>query len=408
MIPSYKKTFLLVWPLMFAILLIMIGNGLQGTLLGLRASYEEFPVFLTGLVMSLYYVGFVIGCMFVPKILSSVGHVRVFAAMASLASSTILIHGVFVEPWIWGIVRMISGVAFAGLFIVSESWLNNIATNKLRAQIFSTYISVIFAGQFIGQFMLDLAPRGEIGLFVLISVLISMSLLPVTLANKPTPGFEAPETLPAKKLFSKSPLAMSGVFMSGFCIASVLGVGAVYANEIGMAAKEIAFFMAMFILGNATLPLLTGWISDQIDRRIVIIVSALLAALAALGVVLTDVPLIAFLCFGGMMTSIYSISIAYMNDQIKPEQIVSATTSLILFNAIGACLGPLLIGISMDVIGPSSFFYTMAGASGFVLIVGLWRSIVGRSLEARTKYEGDFMVIPTRSSPMAAQIPEDD
>jgi MFS family permease len=408
MIPSYKKTFLLVWPLMLAILMIMIGNGLQGTLLGLRANAEDFPVFVTGLVMSLYYLGFVIGCMFVPKIVSSVGHVRVFAAMASIASSTILFHGMFIDPWIWGGVRVISGIAFAGLFIVAESWLNNIATNKLRAQIFSTYISVIYVGQFAGQFIVDMGALDGLGLFVVVSVLISLSLLPVTLANKPTPGFEEPEALPFKNLMAKSPLATASVFTTGFCVAAVLGIGSVYASEMGMSTREIAIFIAAFIAGNASLPLITGWISDQMDRRTVIIASAFVSMVAALCVNIHGFQLLAFFVFGGMTMSVYSISIAYMNDQIKPEQIVSATTSLILLGAIGSCLGPLVMGGVMSEVGPESFFYVMAGASGFILLVGIWRTIVGRSLEARTKYEGDFMVIPSRSSPMAAQIPEDD
>lgn len=406
MIPSVQKTLMLVWPLMVGILCIMVGNGLQGTLLGLRANIEEFPVYVTGIIMSLYYIGFVIGCGTVPNMVASVGHIRVFAAMASLASTTILLHGMFVDPWLWGIIRIASGLSFAGMFIVAESWLNNIATNKLRGQIFSIYIFVIYVGLFSGQFLINIAPLSAIDLFILISILVSVALIPITLANKPTPGYETPEKLPLKKLANRSPLAFISVFGSGITTGSVLGIGAVYASQTGLDTKQIAIFIATYITGSGLIPLFTGWLSDRMNRRKLIIIISFIGTLTALGIEIFHHPYAMIFMLGGATTSIYSIAIAYMNDQVKETQMLSATTSMIFVNAVGACLGPLILGIGIQKIGLEFFFLSLAAANAFVCIAGIYRAFTGHKVIVDE--QNDFVNIPARSSPAVIHINEDE
>lgn len=402
-----KQTLVLTWPLFTGLALIMAGNGLQGTLLGLRASVEGFPVFVTGLVMSLYYVGFVVGCAVIPKMIMSVGHVRVFAGLASLASTTILLHGVFVDPWVWGVVRVFSGISFAGLFIVSESWLNSIATNKLRGQIFGFYLLVINGGLFAGQFLIHLDTLESINLFVLISVLVSLSMLPVTLANKPSPGYQEPDTLPLRKLIKSSKLSLVSVFCTGFCSSSLIGIGAVYAVNEGFSVQWASYFLASYILGTALLPVIVGWVSDQVDRRKAIIVVAALACIFASFLDLfPQVILFTIFFFGGAVTSIYSIGIAYMNDNIKPEQAVSASATLILVSGIGASLGPVVTGSMMDFAGNDSFFVAMIVVMGFLMCFGVYRSYVGDEIDVDD--QSDFISVPARSSHAIIELVEDD
>lgn len=400
---ALRQTLLLVWPLLAGIVMITTGNGLQGTLLGLRAMAEGFPVFATGIVMSMYYCGFLLGCFIVPRAISSVGHIRVFAASASLASTTILLHGLLADPLPWAFVRALSGLSFAGLFIVAESWLNNIATNKLRAQIFGAYIGVVHGGLFIGQFLITLAPVTDFTLFVLISVLISLSVLPLTLANKPAPGHHAPEHLPFGKLFKRSPLSIVAVFCSGLCGATILTLGAVYAQQAGFATPAIASFVASYVLGAATLPFFIGWLSDRIDRRKMIIALALCAfACAAVVSVNSALAIPGMIVLGGMVVSIYSIAIAYMNDQLKPGQIVSATASMILVNSMGACIGPLLIGGLMEWGGNAVFFPSFAALYGLLVLLGLVRAAIGERVDVAA--QGEFVAMPARSSPGVMQI----
>lgn len=401
-----RQTLILAWPLFLGLSMIMMGNGLQGTLLGLRANMEGFPIFITGVVMSLYYAGFLLGCYITPKIIASVGHIRVYAALASIASTTILLHGVFVDPWIWGLIRILSGMSFAGLFIVTESWLNSIATNRLRGLTFGIYIFVLHSSLFIGQFLINLAPLDDIGLFVLISILVSLALLPLTLANKPAPGYEAPETLPLKKLITSSQFALVSVFASGFCAGTVVGIGVVYADELGQSKSWAAGLMASYILGSALIPLVIGTISDRLDRRKVIITIALCALLTSLAFHLSTHTFILMFLFGGLVTSIYSVGLAYMNDHVTQEQAVSASTSLILINGMGAMLGPLVSGLIMDYISINAFFYGFSVVLAALFLFGIYRAYAGDKVIVED--QGEFVHVPTRTSPEILQILDED
>lgn len=400
-----RQTLLLVWPLLLAMFMIMVGNGLQGTLLSLRANAEGFPITVIGIIMSLYFCGYLIGWFVVPHMIKSVGHIRVFAGFASVASTTILIQGLFVDPYTWTAVRLLSGLSFVGLFIVAESWLNNIATNKLRGRILSSYFFVVNGGFFAGQFLINLAPVENISLFILVSILISLSLTPITLANKPSPGYEEPENLPFKKLISKSPFSVLGVSTSGFCGTAILTIGPVYAMSIGLPTSKIALFIALFVLGGTLIPLVTGWLSDQYDRRKIII--AMAGSGIALCGLMTFMPTLiwipAFL-LGGCITSIHSISIAFMNDRLSAKQMTSATASLILVNGIAAFFAPTVVGLLMDTVGTNSFFYTLIAMFTALFIFGIYRNYTGP--EVIVENQGEFQAIPSRSGAAIGEIRE--
>lgn len=401
-----QKTLFLVWPLLIGIFLIMAGNGLQGTLLGIRAQIAEFPPVIIGIIMSLYYCGHLAGCFIVPYMIASVGHIRVFAAMASLASTTILLHGVFIDPMIWAAVRLFSGLSFSGLFIVAESWLNKISPNRHRAQVFSAYVFIVNFGFFGGQYLLYLTPPEDIGLFIAISILVSLALVPITLANKPAPGYEAPEILPAKKLFEKSPLALAGVFASGFTSGSILGFAPVFLGEAGETPQSIANFIGFFILGCACIPLAIGWISDRVDRRKVIVLTAIMAALISGTLSLSTPFLWEMFILGGLSTSLYSISIAYMNDHLEPEHVVSASSSLILCAGVGACIGPFLSSAVYGLFGSAAFFPVLLFCYICLSFFGIWRMYAGDSVVVEEQSE--FMHIPARAAPTILEMADMD
>ena len=397
------KTLMLVWPLLFGMFMIMVGNGLQGTLLGLRAELAGFSVTVIGIIMSLYYCGYMAGWYVVPAMIRSVGHIRVFAGFASLCSTTILVQGLFVDPYTWCIVRLISGLSFVGLFIVAESWLNDIATNKLRAQVLSAYLCVVNGGMFAGQFLINLGPIETMGLFVLVSILISLSLLPITLANKPSPGFQEQEHLPFKKLIRISPLAVASVVASGLIGASMFTLAPVYAKLSGFDLPRIALFMAMYIAGSATIPLAMGWLSDKIDRRKVVAVLSVCAFAVTFMLTVSNVFFMWLMfLFGGFIASIHSISIAMMNDRLRPGQITSATASLILINGMASCVSPILMGVLMDTFGIHVFFALFATVFLVLLIYSVYRAFVGPQIDV--EQQGEYQVFPTRAGPNVAEF----
>jgi MFS family permease len=270
------------WALLLGLGLLMLGTGLQGTLLGLRASLEGFPTTITGIVMSGYFAGFMLGALVVPPLVRNVGHVRVFAALASLASALVLLHSVFIFALTWFALRVLSGMCMAGLVLITESWLNDIATNRTRGQLLSVYIVVMMGGMGLGQLLLILADLRGFELFVLVSVLISCALVPMLLNAGRTPEFSAPAPISTRALYRASPLGIIGSFSTGIAQGSLFGMGAVFGNLIGLSVTEVSLFMTVFALGAVALQWPIGWLSDRFDRRKVIVTTTAVSALLAL------------------------------------------------------------------------------------------------------------------------------
>lgn len=397
------------WPLFFGLTLIMIGNGLQGTLLGVRASIEDFNTAATGMIMSLYYIGFLGGSYFVPKLVSRVGHIRVFTALASLASTTVLLHGLFVDVWLWALIRALTGFSYAGLYIVVESWLSHASTNKTRGKILSIYQVLTYGGLVAGQFLLTLSDPSGIALFILTSILVSIALLPISLSSKPAPAFEEPETISLKRLLIISPLSIICAIGSGFGASIIFGFGAVYASKTGLSLAQISTFMASYIIGGVAFQIPIGWLSDNYDRRKIIIVISALSALSAIGCFLTSDSSILFYIFfcmlGGFSLSIYGQCLAHMNDHISPRQYVAAGSTLIFVNGAGSAIGPFIISIFMAIIGVKSFFPIIAITFISIFIYGIYRA--NKRAPIPLEEQGDAITMPARSSPIIMNVMEE-
>jgi len=394
------------WPLFFGLGLIMIGNGLQGTLLGIRASIEGFDTAAIGIIMSLYYLGFLGGSYYVPKMISKVGHIRVFTALASIASATVLIHGLYPDPIIWALVRLFTGFAYAGLYIIVESWLNNTSTNKTRGKIFGVYQLVSYGGMMMGQYMLNIADPAMIDLFVMASILVSIAILPIALSSRPAPEFDEPEHMSMKRLFVISPLGMAGAFANGIGVAAVFGLGAVYANEMGMTIPQISTFIALYILGGVAFQMPISWVSDKYDRRLVInIVSVLAAITAFVCFIVSDSPYVlnaVFFILGGLSLTIYGLSMSHINDHLTPRQYVGASSSAILVNGMGAAAGPLVISTLMSLFGTKLYFPAIAIIFGGLFVYGLYRTQKRESLPLDE--QGDYMQVPLRATPISMML----
>lgn len=397
------------WPLFFGYSLLMIGNGLQGTLLGIRASIEDFNPATIGLIMSLYYLGYLAGSYYAPKLVSRVGHIRVFTALASLASTTVLLHGVYADPWIWSVMRVITGFSYAGLFIVVESWLNNSSNNKTRGAILGMYQVVGYGGMVIGQYFLNIADPSTINLFIITSILVSLAILPISLSTRPAPSFEEPDTLSLKRLFRISPLGLIGVFTIGIASSMVFGYGAVYAKDIGMTLPQISTFMAFYILGGALFQMPVGWLSDKFDRRVVLItISFVSFALSTLCYFVSDsyyFLTIAVFFFGGFSLCIYGLSMAHITDHLKPRQYVAASASAILVSGVGAAIGPFGISVIISVFGIDLFFIVISAILCVFFLYGLYRTTKRQTVAMED--QGDYTTMPVRPTPLTMAITEE-
>jgi len=365
--------------------ILMLGDGLQGTLLAIRADLEGFSTTVTGLIMSTFYIGFLLGSILTPKLTQQVGHIRVFAALSALASAAILLHALFIDIPVWIALRLISGFCFAGLYIVAESWLNDRATNQTRGKLLSLYMIVTYAGVGGGQLLLNLASPSEFPLFILTSVLISVAVVPLLLSARSPPKHQESVNISLLALYRLSPLGIVSMFAVGLVTAAFFALGPVYGQRIGLDVEYISYFMAAAVAGTIILQAPIGVLSDRFDRRIILTITTLLTSVAAIYCVFasqisTNMLLIAVALFGGLALPLYSVCIAYTNDHLNPNQMIAASGALVLTSGLGAVVGPILIASFMDSYGEQALFWSFATVHGLTGLFALYRMTVSAAV----------------------------
>ena len=398
-----------VWALLVGMAFLMLGNGLQGTLLGVRAETEGFGATITGFVMTGYFVGFLIGSQTALTAIRRVGHLRVFAASTCLASLAILVQSLFVDPIVWGAMRILTGYCLASVYIVTESWLNDRVTNQDRGGLLAIYMIVSFFGMAGGQLLLNLSEPTLHDLFILCSVLITFAAVPILLSITPQPVPDNAESLSLRELYGVSPLGVVGTFGAGILSGSVFSMGAVYAQQVGLTFKETSLFMFCLIMGSALVQWPVGKLSDRIDRRKVIV------GLAFFGAMTPIAASIAFEYGSGWLIAVapiigigplllYPLAIAYTNDYLRAEQMVAASSGLTMVFGLGAVLGPPLVGILMDVFGSSGFLWVLSLGQAAIVSFALYRMTRRESIpvEEQVPYSG----LPGRTSSLAPAYAE--
>jgi len=353
------------WPLFLGILFIGLGNGLQGTLSSWRADFEGFSVLTTGLVMSGYFIGALASSMLSPKQIEKTGQIRTYAAYASIASTAILIQILFIEPPVWFVARFLSGFCIVGIMIIVEGWLNSISSNENRGQIFSIHMIVVWAGLALGQGLFVVDDPAGASLFLLASILLSVSLIPILLTEIKAPETEAQESLGLRALWKASPSGVATIGLSGLASAGFFGVGTIYAVKAGFSVSETALFMTLFIGFGAVSQWPLGWLSDKIDRRKVILlccVSVISICIVLASFEFTNTILLILSALVGAFTlPLYSLAVAQANDRLEPKQMISASGTIVLVFSVFAALGPFTM----------SYFLELFEMLGFMLYMGI-------------------------------------
>jgi len=376
--------------LLSGVALLVLGVGLLFSVLGLRAGLAEFSTITTGIVMSAYFVGFIVGTLYCPRLIRRVGHIRSFAAMASVASTMPILHALWVEPWYWAVLRFVTGTCLVGLYIVVESWLNVLAPQRQRGQVFALYLTVSGVAMALGQWLLLVGDRLGFVPFVIVSVLLSFALLPLTLTPVAEPEPVDAPRLGLALLYRISPLGVSGALTAGLLSGSLLGLGAVFVQRLGHPDTVVAAFMAAAILGGALFQWPIGHLSDRHDRRRVLLAVCTGAGLIAVGTFalgrLAPAALVASgIVLGGLLFAIYGLSVAHVNDLIEPAQVLEVTGGLLLVHGFGAALGPTLAGVVMNALGPGSLLVFFAGVSMLQAVYTLNRMRFAAPVAAQAK-----------------------
>ena len=407
------------WALFTGYAVLITAHGFQGNLLQVRSVIEDFSFVTTGIIMSGYYLGYFAGANIIPNLVSKVGHIRVFAAFASMASLSILIHVVFVDPIVWTLARFLTGFSLIGVYIVVESWLNDRATNRNRGGVLSIYMFITFTGLAIGTLLLNFNKPQEYEPFILTSLLFSIALGPILLTKRTAPKFKKIGFIKIKQLYKISPLGTFSMFCTGLIHSGIFGYGAVYASSLNFTIFEISLFLFLITIAGAIFQFPIGYFSDKSDRRVVIIATTMLSALfcilaiwvsgASLGNMYLassfDVDKFIFFIFtilyAGFALPLFTLNLAYVNDFIDKERFVAAGAGLQIIFGIGAMGGPIIASIFMNIYGSNGFFIFLGIFHLMIGLFGMYR-ITKRNYEDNP--DSTFTPLPRNITPLGIEL----
>ena len=393
--------------LLVSLAILLTGGGLLGTLLSVRMGVEEFPTQVIGLVMACYSVGFVVATLVCERIIRKVGHIRTFAALSAIAASSTLIYPLAVEPWVWGLMRGIFGFCLAGLYMLTESWLNDRTPREFRGQVLAFYMITSYAALGGGQFLLNLWDVSGFQLFSLAAFLFALSLVPVALTRAPSPELVDARPIGLRELYAISPLGLLGSTCAGVIAGSFFAMGPVYAGGAGFSLSEVAALMGATILGGLVLQWPLGKLADVYDRRSTILGVALAVggcsfaiAIAGAGPSLLILGLAAL--WGGLAFTVYPLSLALANDFVAPEDLVGAAAGLLMMHGVGMIVGPIGSAYLMERIGPAGLFWGVGATALLLALFALYRKQVGEPLPLDE--QTDFVAVPLAATVLTATL----
>tara|TARA_Y100000590_G_scaffold386058_1_gene458586 strand:- start:58 stop:1347 length:1290 start_codon:yes stop_codon:yes gene_type:complete len=407
------------WALFTGYFVLMIAHGFQGNLLGVRSVIEEFNFIATGAMMSGYFVGYFTGANTIPKLVGKVGHIRVFAAFASMASLSILVHAIFVDPLIWTLARFVTGFSIVAIFIVMESWLNDRANNRTRGQLLSIYMFITLIAVALGTLLLNFSSPEKYEPFILVSLLLSLALIPILLTKRKPPKFKKLGFIDIKGLYKISPLGTFSMFCTGLIHAALFSLGAVYAASMNFSIFEISLLLFLITISGGIFQWPIGYYSDKSDRRIIIIFCTFAASIfcflsiVAAGGSLENMYLATSIgidktmffvyvtLYAGMALPMFTLNLAYVNDYIPKEKFVAAGAGMQIIFGLGAMAGPFLCSILMNKFGTNGFFLHLLFFHLIVGLFGLYR-ITKRSYEDNP--ESTFTPLPRNITPLGIEL----
>ena len=403
------------WALFLGMGFLMMAYGFQGSLLGVRAVQEEFSLTSTGFMMSGYFVGYFIGAATIPGLISRVGHIRVFAAFASMASLVILVHAVFINPFVWFILRVVTGISMVCIYTVAESWLNDRSSNKNRGSVLSIYMVILYGAMGIGMFLLNFSSPKNFQPFILISVITSLALIPILLTKKKPPTFKKIKAMNLKEVYDASPFGMVSSLFYGTIQSALFTLLAVYAASMNFTIFEISLVTFLLAISGAVSQFPIGKLSDLYDRRKVIVFSTFAASIFALLTLLVSRQIylpgelatsktwfyIFLILFSFCSLPMFSLILAHTNDYIPKEKFVAAGAGLQFTFGLGAMSGPFLCSIFMNLVGSNGFFVFLFFFHALIGLFGLYRMRIRESVE---NPDSQFVAMPQTITPAGIEL----
>ena len=403
------------WALFLGMAFIMLAHGYQGTLLGVRAVKEDFGISSTGFMFSGYFVGYFLGAKLIPILIHRVGHIRVFAAFASLASIVILLHSIFVNPISWFLLRLLTGLSMVSLYTIAESWLNDRSSNKNRGSVLSVYMIVLFGSMAIGMFFINFSRPENFQPFILVSLFLSLSLIPILLTKRKAPTFKKISSMSLKEVYNASPFGVVSALLCGVSHSAVFSLLAVYATSMNFSIFEISIVTFLLAISGAISQWPIGKLSDLLDRRLVIVYSTFGAALFAFLAILSSGQMympeglattkfwfyICIMFFSFCSLPMFALIFAHTNDFIAKEKFVAAGAGLQFAFGLGAMSGPFICSLFMDFIGSNGFFIFLIIFHSIIGFFGIYRMQVR---ETGDNPDSQFAPMPQTITPIGMEL----
>jgi MFS family permease len=403
------------WALFLGISLLMVAHGFQGSLLGVRAVQEQFSVTATGFMLSGYYIGYFIGAKTIPTVIGRVGHIRAFAAFASLASIAILLHSVIINPFTWFLLRVVTGISLVSIYTICESWLNDRSTNNNRGSVLSLYMIILYGSMALGMFLLNFSAPTNFQPFILISLLMSIALIPILLTKRKAPNFKSIQGMSLKDLYKVSPLGMVSSLLYGTVQSALFALLAVYAASMNFSILEISIVTFLLAISGALSQWPIGKLSDNFDRRKVITYATFIAAFFAFCAMLSTRQMylpgdlatskfwfyIFIVLFSFASLPMFAIIFAHTNDFIPKEKFVAAGAGLQFAYGLGAMSGPLLCSILMNIIGSNGYFIFIMF---FHILIGVFALHRMRVRNTEDNPDSQFTPMPHSITPVGMEL----
>ena len=403
------------WALFLGMSLIMLAHGYQGSLLGVRAVQENFSLTATGFMLSGYYIGYFIGAKTIPSFIIRVGHIRVFAAFASAASIVILMHSIIVNPFTWFVLRIITGISMVSIYTIAESWLNDRSSNKNRGSVLSIYMIVLYGSMALGMFFLNFSKPENFQPFILVSLFMSLSLIPILLTKRKAPTFKKITGMSLKELYKTSPLGMVGSLFYGTAQSALFSLLAVYAASMNFTILEISVVTFLLAISGAVAQWPIGKLSDKFDRRLVIVYTTFGAAFFALCAIFASRQMylpgdlgtsklwfyIFLILFSFCSLPMFAIIFAHTNDFIPKEKFVAAGAGLQFAFGLGAISGPFLCSVFMNLIGSNGYFIFLIIFHSLIGIFAIHRM---RIRNTEDNPDSQFTAMPQTITPVGMEL----
>jgi len=402
-----------VFSLLLGAAILVAGNALLGIVLPVRLGIEHVPEFQSGLVMSAYYLGFVLGSAQIQGLIRRAGHIRAFAAVAAILAAAAMVHALVFEIWVWAGLRIVAGFCMAGLYAIIESWLNVKSSNENRGQVLSIYVVTIYAASFGGQFLVNVGTVQGTELYCVVGLAVVLSLVPVVLTRVAGPEIDKIKPMSLLSLYHASPLGAVVTCGAGLLSGAFYAIGAIYANALGLSVFEVSLFMGAPIFGGLALQYPIGFLSDRYDRRTVllgVLAGTLISSVTVILIAMKQGPftgtLAAVFVFGGCLAAIYPIAVSQVYDYIDRAEMVAASGGLLLIWSIGAVAGPLIASSLMGPFGPQAFFVYLTTVSLLLLVFTRYRMV--RRIARPAGEQTGFVAMQTTSAIAGALDPRTD